>query len=92
MPSVQRMLTLIPKLQELLLAILSKAQGQRGIRRDWIAFEQQTMLDAVNRMRAERGDQPITLATLLKKERLAVGHVDYSSKFALYCAELVMAP
>lgn len=82
----------VPDLQKQLLAILSKAQEQRVIRRDWIAFEQQTMLDAVNRMRAERGRETITLTALLKKESLAVGHIDYSSKFALYCAEMVMAP
>lgn len=37
-----------------------------------------------------RGDNTITLEQVLRADRMAAGHSDYSSKLALYCAELSM--
>lgn len=86
-----------------LLRVLSKAQKERKKRQDmvqdtdspyskenpgWVLFERRTMLDEVNRLRAEKGQTPVTPRDIIKVENQALGHSDYSSKFALYCAEI----
>ncbi|MEV3999068.1 hypothetical protein AB0K62_25895 [Streptomyces halstedii] len=43
----------------------------------------------MNEIRAEYGLPPIPLEVVTRVEGLAVGHSDYSWKFAFYCAELV---
>lgn len=79
------------EIQKALLTVLEEAQCARQFpKADWISMERTAMLDAVNRLRV--GKRPVDLATITGVERLALGHVDYSSKFALYCAELVTAP
>lgn len=70
-------------------AALAAAQAKRDQSADWIRFEQRSMLDAVNLERGARALPPIDLATLERAEAMAVGHTDYSDKFALYCTELV---
>jgi len=55
---------------------------------EWVIFERQTMLAEVNRLRAERGLDPVDEKRVLQVEQMACGHVDYARKFALYCAEL----
>jgi len=55
---------------------------------EWQLFERETMLAEVNKWRAERGFDPVDARRLVRVEQLAVGHVDYSNKFALYCGEL----
>lgn len=82
------------------LDVLTAAQKERPLRQDliklpdgseecgWVAFERETMHRAVNDVRAENGLDEIPIEPVLRAERLAVGHVDYSEKFALYCAEL----
>ena len=89
-------------LRDLLLAELSAAQKERDKRSElvpvegdwpeagWIRFERDTMLSSVNRERASRGKALVTAGDILKVERIACGHSDYSSKFALYCAEIIM--
>lgn len=79
-------------LQEELLAVLSKLQEERPRRKDWVEFESQSMLYAVNCRRILRGKEDVSRADFLQAERSATGHSDYSSKFALYCAELVLKP
>lgn len=54
----------------------------------WVFHERETMWQEVNRQRSARGFPPVTLLDIKRVEQLAVGHVDYDSKFALYCAEL----
>lgn len=82
-----------------LLAALTAAQEQRDQRPDlvdgpdgpeceWATFERATMHQGVNDIRAERGLSAIPLDAVTRVERLAVGHSDYSRKFAFYCAEL----
>lgn len=75
-------------LRDILLRKLAKASEERSKREDWILFERQTMLDGVNAARSEIRLDPITIGEIERVERLACGHSDYSSKFALYCAEL----
>jgi hypothetical protein len=77
------------ELRDHFLAKLAKAQEQRSQRADWIEFERSVMFEAVNNERQARGLPPISLTDVMRVERMATGHVDYSSKFALYCAELV---
>lgn len=58
---------------------------------EWALEERRAVLAEVNAIRAERGKQPIDERTLLRKaERQASGHCDYTSKYALYAAELAM--
>lgn len=55
-----------------------------------IEAEQAAMLHAVNLERVRRRLPHVTMAELIRREQLAVGHTDYAIKFALYCAELAL--
>lgn len=87
---------------DVLRATLDKAQEQRDQRPDlvdgpdgpeceWAAYERTRMHEKVNEIRAERGLPVIPVEDVVRVERLAVGHSDYSRKFAFYCAELAAA-
>lgn len=82
------------QLRDHLLNVLSNAQAKfRKKYADsvvWVAAEQEAMLTEVNRQLEIRGKPTITLTELVKAERSAVGHTDYSSKFSLYCAEIIL--
>jgi hypothetical protein len=67
---------------------LTQAQSKRKRQTDWVAFEAAIMLHEVNAFRAERGKAPVDMTTLKKAEGGALGHSDYTRKFALYCLEL----
>lgn len=54
----------------------------------FVPHEQQGMTNAVNQARTARGLPPVTLEDVQRVEQQAVGHIDYTAKFALYCAEL----
>lgn len=80
-------------------AVLAAAQEQRdqrpdlidgpdGVECEWTAYERARMHDTVNEIRAERGLAALPVEDIVRVERLAVGHSDYSHKFAFYCAEL----
>lgn len=80
-------------------ATLAAAQAERDERPDlvdgpdgpeceWAAYERARMHETVNAIRAERGLLPVPVEDVVRVERLAVGHSDYSLKFAFYCAEL----
>lgn len=73
-----------------MLAILTAEQEKRGDDLSWISRELQVMLDAINTERTRRHLSPVTMETLQRRERLAQGHIDYSRKVALYCAELAL--
>lgn len=75
--------------RDILLNKLGEAQRQRGKRLDWIEHERATMLDVVNCERTCMRKLPILLEDIERVEKRALGHSDYSYKFALYCAELV---
>lgn len=69
-------------------AFVKTASGREEL--GWVAFERDTMFDAVTRERAKLGKGPLPMKEIERVERMAVGHSDYSRKFALYCAELVL--
>jgi hypothetical protein len=84
---------------DVLRATLAAAQEERHMRSDlidgpdgpeceWATYERARMHEIVNAIRAERGLAPVPVADVVRVERLAVGHSDYSLKFAFYCAEL----
>lgn len=85
-----------------LFATLTRAQEERDKRPNlvdgpdgpecqWAAYERTRMHDAVNAIRADLGRAPVPMPDVLHAERQAVGHSDYSRKYALYCAELATA-
>lgn len=63
----------------------------------WIEYEKLTMLGCVNMARSvedrfkDEKRPLVTMEQIEQAESLASGHVDYSKKFALYCAELIDA-
>jgi len=82
-------------------ATLAAAQEERAQRTDlvdgpdgpecaWAAYERSRMHEKVNEIRTDRGLPAITVEDILRVERQAVGHSDYSLKFAFYCAELTV--
>ena len=66
---------------------LAAAQSKRNLLAKWVEHEQRAMLDAVNEERSARGLDLLALADIVRIESMALGHTDYSIKFALYCAE-----
>jgi hypothetical protein len=88
----------LPGLATEFLKILAAAQVLRptkmvwiGDSLEWMLYERGVMLDAVNAERLKRGLDLVTLADIERAEIPATGHVDYSRKFALYCAEMALA-
>lgn len=79
------------KLKDHFLEVLSNEQKFRGYEGiEWIERERKVMFDEVNLQRSKRNKSPVSLPEVVKVETMACGHIDYSSKFALYCAELVL--
>jgi hypothetical protein len=85
-----------------LYATLTAAQKERAQRPDlvdgpdgpeceWAVYERPRMHGKVNELRTERGLPAVPVEEIIRVERLAAGHVDYSLKFAFYCAELADA-
>lgn len=75
-------------------AILAKleAETKRRDRRTveaWILAERECVLREVNHQRRLLAHDPISLATIGRAERLAVGHTDYILKYACAAADLV---
>lgn len=54
----------------------------------WAVFEVESMHNEINRLRAHLGKANIPLEAVWIVESMAKGHVDYSMKFAWYCANL----
>lgn len=80
---------------------LVAAQKERGKRGDlvdtptgpqcgWMLHERAVMLAEVNRQRVGGGSLPVDDAVLVRAEQQAEGHVDYTAKYALYCAEIAL--
>ena len=79
------------------LRVLNDAQKHRpeklkriGDEVEWVIYERKVMLQAVNAVRLQRKRPQISVEELHRVEEMAVGHVDYSQKFALYCAQLAL--
>lgn len=84
------MLDILP-IRDELLAHFAKISADRSAA-DWIEREMQEMLRLTNEIRARLGKPPTTATLVRLAEGLACGHSDYGSKWALHCAELVVAP
>lgn len=56
----------------------------------WIIHERAVMHGTVNRIRAERGLDPVPMSDIEVVERSAQGHSDYAWKFVLRCADLTV--
>ncbi|MFI0900505.1 hypothetical protein [Streptomyces sp. NPDC020983] len=65
-----------------------KRQAMIGDEPEWVRYERDAMWAEVNAARAEAGLGPALLTDILRVEQQAVGHSDYTTKYALYCAEL----
>jgi hypothetical protein len=95
---------MLPELTKKFEKILMNAQKSRSKRMDlidlpeikgvpfdrvpeWNVYELEQMLDAVNQIRK---NNHASFDDIRKAERNAVGHSDYTHKFALYCAELAL--
>lgn len=88
---------------ESLRATLTRAQEERSQRQKfvqlengstelgWVMYEREQMLTAVNALRSAAGRPPVSVDALEAAETRACGHVDYTSKFAIGCADLVAA-
>ena len=64
--------------------------GANGMNPYWNTYEMLVMYKSVNCAR-ELLDKPmVSWQDICRMEATAAGHVDYTSKFALHCAELVM--
>lgn len=86
-----------------LLDALRTAQQERDRRMDfvtvgdgsqelgWVIYERERMLEAVNALRRQTNAAPVALEALVRAETIACGHSDYTSKFAIRCADLVLA-
>lgn len=73
--------------------VLAEAAKQRSQRPEgWIVFEREAMWRATNEERCKLGKQPVPIKALETVEMMAVGHVDYALKYALYCTEMVLKP
>jgi hypothetical protein len=95
-------MTTLKAATDCLRATLTAAQEERAQRPDlvsgpdgpeceWAAYERARMHAKVNEIRTDRGLPHVPLEDIMRVERQAVGHADYSLKFAFYCAELTTA-
>lgn len=87
-----------------LVTVLTTAAAERDRRPDliqgpdgraepaWVAYERAEMRAAVDRLRADAGKAPVQTASFERAESGACGHIDYVTKFALGCADLVHLP
>lgn len=81
----------VRRLHEELREVLAGVHAKRDTRTPaWVLAELQAMCDAVNVIRLERGRPLVTVQEVERVETGALGHTDYASKFALYCAELAL--
>lgn len=82
----------LKKVADRFLIRLGEAQAHRGSDpwKVWSTRERGVMRDLVNEERRRREQPPVTAADIERVERSAVGHFDYSRKFALYCAVLAL--
>jgi hypothetical protein len=80
---------------------LGAAQEERSRRDDfvtidgetepgWVFHERDVMHRKVNRIRANAGLPEVPIEAVKQVERHACGHVDYTAKYAFYCAEIAL--
>lgn len=54
----------------------------------WVHFEREQMHAEINSYRREHGFEEVPFEKVMLVETTASGHVDYATKWPLYCAEL----
>lgn len=85
------------RLTETGMKILKTALAAEAVRRkgrtveQWTEAEASAMWNAAQGFAQQHGLRAPLLEDVVRVERLARGHSDYSSKWALYVAELMMA-
>lgn len=79
-------------MRDYMLGILGRQQDRRNeyAGNAWIDVEIDVMHHEVCIERSKAGLPDLDRAAILRVEAWACGHSDYSSKFALYCAELAL--
>jgi hypothetical protein len=55
---------------------------------EWVLLERKAMLEATNILRSKYNLPLVEITDIYKLECCAIGHIDYSHKYALYCLEL----
>lgn len=71
---------------------LVSAMSRRGHDLSWIEHERQAVAIAANSWAgAHPGTRTVSVEDVERVETMAVGHIDYGPKLALYVAELVTA-
>lgn len=81
-------MTEVLRLKIKFLDALSAAQLQRSHRHDWVEYERRIMCDLMRQELLTHGHAPHSAASMTEAaEKNALGHTDYSHKFALGCAE-----
>lgn len=74
-----------------ILGRLTEAMDDRGPGLSWIERERFVVATAANEWTfSHGGGRTVTVADVERLEVLAVGHVDYASKLALYVAEAAL--
>jgi len=66
----------------------SAKSGWVGDEFEWVIYEREVMHRAINAVCLQRGRPLVTIKEVRRVEGMAVGHVDYSQKYAFYCAQL----
>ena len=75
-------------------AILAKLDAETAHRKErtleaWILAERECVMREINRQRQLLAYESVSLATVERVERMAVGHSDYIAKYAHVAADLV---
>jgi hypothetical protein len=70
---------------------LANVQTETG-KPGWLAHESGWMLNAVNRHRARLELGPALMSEIDRAEQTALGHSDYTKKWAIACADLALTP
>lgn len=87
-------MTELISLKNRLTYVLSEAQikyrSKKADNIDWADLELMDVLKEVNWHLMTRCQKEISLGELKRIEKFALGHHDYSNKFALYCAERIL--
>lgn len=80
------------EVREALLSALCAEMDKRNKCQDmtWILNEREAIKEAMDSESRRLGRPLVSMKDVERAETQASGHSDYSSKFALYCAELVV--
>ncbi|MFA5758912.1 MAG: hypothetical protein WC942_06110 [Clostridia bacterium] len=57
---------------------------------EWVLYERMSLLDRVNEFRRSNKLPEVGVDNIINAEKKAIGHTDYASKLALYCAEVAV--